>query len=74
MPCAKWPRCPPPGQAAWGHSGEEWLESAHLLQGWGEELLRQIGLSLPPCSALAAEMRCKDVSPGKLSRSALEKV
>lgn len=45
-----------------------------LLQGWGEELPRQTSLSLPPCSALAAEMRCKDVSPGKLSRSALKKV
>lgn len=31
MPCAKWPRCPRPGHAAWG---EEWLESAHLEQGW----------------------------------------
>lgn len=57
MPWAKWPRCPPLGHATQGHWGEEWLGSAHLLRGWGEESLHQMGLSLSPCS----EMRCRDI-------------
>lgn len=64
---SSWLHCPRP--FGWGVLGK-----CPLTAGMGRGAIGTRLASLPPCSSPAAEMRCRDGLPGKLSRSALEKV